>query len=358
MTADAVTAVWPYVLELCRALGEHEVDVLLAVMGPAPSSERRRAIEELPNVQVEHKPYALEWMNSPWSDVRSAGDWLLKLEEGWQPEVVHLNSYSLATRDFRAPRVVVGHSCACSWHEAVRGGEPPARWATYRRRVSEGLAAADAVIAPTRWMLKALDRHHGRPTGEVIPNARSASSFHVEPCKDPMVLAVGRVWDESKNLLMLDQAAEALDWPLMIAGGTDAPKKPTGKFCNAGLLGELPTKAVVDWLARASIFAHPAKYEPFGLSVLEAALSGCALVLADIPSLRETWGAAAVFVDPDQPSAWTGTLNRLIADRGGREELARRALERARCFSPGAQATAYLASYEAVIERRRPARAS
>ncbi len=32
----------------------------------------------------------------------------------------------------------------------------------------------------------------------------------------------------------------------------------------------------------------PARYEPFGLSVLEAALSGCALVLGDIPSLRES----------------------------------------------------------------------
>ena len=33
----------------------------------------------------------------------------------------------------------------------------------------------------------------------------------------------------------------------------------------------------------------PARYEPFGLSILEAALSGCALVLGDLPSLRELW---------------------------------------------------------------------
>ena len=32
-------------------------------------------------------------------------------------------------------------------------------------------------------------------------------------------------------------------------------------------------------LSAASVYVLPAKYEPFGLSVLEAALSGCALVL-------------------------------------------------------------------------------
>ncbi len=44
-------------------------------------------------------------------------------------------------------------------------------------------------------------------------------------------------------------------------------------------------------------------YEPFGLSVLEAALSGCALVLGDIPSLRENWDGAADFAEPTTFSA-------------------------------------------------------
>jgi glycogen synthase len=58
-----------------------------------------------------------------------------------------------------------------------------------------------------------------------------------------------------------------------------------------------------DWYARASIYALPARYEPFGLSALEAALSGCALILGDIPSLREVWLEAAPYVSPDDESA-------------------------------------------------------
>ena len=67
-------------------------------------------------------------------------------------------------------------------------------------------------------------------------------------------------------------------------------------------------------IARAAIYALPAHYEPFGLSILEAAMSGCALVLGDIPSLREIWGDAAVFVHPDNRDAVARCL--AAADRG------------------------------------------
>ena len=39
-----------------------------------------------------------------------------------------------------------------------------------------------------------------------------------------------------------------------------------------------------------------ARYEPFGLAVLEAAQAGMRLVLSDIPSFRELWDGAATFV--------------------------------------------------------------
>ena len=46
------------------------------------------------------------------------------------------------------------------------------------------------------------------------------------------------------------------------------------------LLGQLDREALAVADGSAAIFAHPARYEPFGLVVLEAALAGCALVLA------------------------------------------------------------------------------
>ncbi len=88
-----------------------------------------------------------------------------------------------------------------------------------------------------------------------------------------------------------------------------------------------------------------ARYEPFGLSVLEAALAGCALVLGDVPSLRELWDDAAVFVAPDDADALRGALAALIADARGRTRLAERAHERAGSYDTERMAAAYLALY-------------
>jgi glycosyltransferase involved in cell wall biosynthesis len=54
-----------------------------------------------------------------------------------------------------------------------------------------------------------------------------------------------------------------------------------------------------------------ARYEPFGLAVLEAAQAGCAVVLSDIPTFRELWDCAAVFVDADNSSRLAHVLGAL-----------------------------------------------
>lgn len=106
------------------------------------------------------------------------------------------------------------------------------------------------------------------------------------------------------------------------------------------------------WLGRAALFALPARYEPFGLSALEAGLAGCALVLGDIPSLREVWGDAAYFVPPEEPEALRQALVKLSGDLAARIELAVRARRRALEYSPARQAAGYLAVYEAARARR------
>jgi glycosyltransferase involved in cell wall biosynthesis len=105
-------------------------------------------------------------------------------------------------------------------------------------------------------------------------------------------------------------------------------------------------------LGRAAIFAAPARYEPFGLGILEAAASGCALVLGDIASLRENWQGAAVFVAPDDRAAWRVALRDLIEDESGRELRAAAAQQRARGFSREAMAARYAALYRVMVDER------
>jgi len=148
------------------------------------------------------------------------------------------------------------------------------------------------------------------------------------------------VWDEGKNIAALTRVAPRLDWPVYVAGesrGADL------HGCIA--LGRLSADAMADWDGRASIFALPALYEPFGLSPLEAALSGCALVLGDLPSLREVWGDAAIFVSPRSASDLESALQGLIHNPSLRTTMSERARERAREFTADRMAAGYLEVY-------------
>lgn len=359
LTADTVGGVWTYALDLAGALGAHGVEVALATMGAPLSATQQAAVRALPAVEVYPSQFKLEWMADPWLDVERAGEWLLEIEARVGPDVVHLNSYAHGALAWRAPRLVVGHSCVLSWWEAVHGGSAPAEWERYRQAVRRGLQAADLVIAPTGAMLAALEWHYGPlPAARVVPNGRhlpqgvDTSGPPRTSAKEPFVLAAGRLWDEAKNVATLAAVAPRLPWPVYVAGDDAHPGGRRAALAGVQSLGWLAPAALAAWLARAAIYCLPARYEPFGLSALEAGLARCALVLGDVPSLREVWGDAAVFVPPDDFGALGRALTTLIADAERRAALAAAAHARALTFTPARMASGYLAAYRNLLAAR------
>jgi glycogen synthase len=349
MTVDAVGGVWSYALELARALAPSGVEIVLATMGPLPSAAQREEAARCGNVRLETSEYRLEWMQNPWTDLERAGDWLLTLEQREQPDLVHLNGYIHAALPWRAPVCVVAHSCSCSWWRAVKHEPAPESWDRYRTAVRRGLDAATVVIAPTRAMLAALTTEYGHVGNpRVIYNARDASHFPVLE-KERFVLSAGRMWDEAKNLSALEYVAPSIEWPVYVAGERSLNGFGTVEPTYCCSLGALDHGELARWMGHASIYALPARYEPFGLSALEAAFAGCALVLGNIPSLRELWRDAALFVDPDDHEQLAHTLQRLIADGERRRTVARRCRARAFAFGAGEMASAYLHAYESAL---------
>jgi glycogen synthase len=334
MTADAVGGVWTYALDLSRALAALDIEVVVATMGRPPTHEQRAQAAAIPSLQLVESSYKLEWMDDPWDDVARAGGWLLDLERRYAPNVVHLNGYAHGGLPFRAPVLMVGHSCVLSWWQAVKAERAPLRYGAYRSRVRTGLSSADLVVAPTCSMLAALQHHYGPlPRSVVVSNACDLSEF-APRAKRPLVAAAGRIWDEAKNLQTLARAARDVSWAVCIAGESARPDGTGGEHAQladvVALPGQLSRSALAELLGHASIYAFPARYEPFGLSVLEAASAGAALVLGDIPSLRELWQGAAEFVAPDDHELLARTIEALSLDTSRREALARRARLRAR----------------------------
>jgi glycosyltransferase involved in cell wall biosynthesis len=339
LTSDCVGGVWTHSLDLARGLRAAGAEVVLATMG-APLRADQRAEAESAGVDALHESdFPLEWMESPWEGVDAAGEWLLEVADAESVDVLHSNSFAHGALDCKRPVVVVGHSCVVSWWRAVEGADPPREWDEYRRRVSAGLDAADAVVAPTRAMLRELERAYGRQSGIAIVNGSSAPETNAE--KEPFALAAGRMWDRAKGLDLLDRAAAGLQWPVLAAGEGGAAQ-------HVRALGRQSPRELAGLRGRAAIFVAPARYEPFGLAILEAARAGCALVLADIPSLRELWTGAAVFVDPRDATALRAALAELMAAPGERVRLGRAAQMHARRYSVERMVREYLGLYERV----------
>jgi glycosyltransferase involved in cell wall biosynthesis len=343
MTTDAVGGVWSYAIALSTALSRLGAEVHLVSLGRRPRSDQRATLDRT-NIRLIETDLALEWQDPDALDLDNAHRVLLALERETRPDIVHLNGFREATFDWHAPALVVAHSCVHSWglacNETSFLQEP--RWQRYRALVAEGLQGAAAWVAPTCAFGEVVGRLYDpqRP-GRLIWNGIPAGG-HGSVQKDKFVLAAGRMWDKAKNLQVLADAAEGLSCPICVAGAGDDEALITPHLHQ---LGELPHDELRRWMHRAAIFVSPALYEPFGLAVLEAASAGCALVLSDIPTFRELWQDAAVFVVPTDVGAIRSTLNWLAADHAARASLQDAARQRAARYTVRRMAASYAELY-------------
>ena len=322
-------------------------------MGGPPSPAQRSAAEAASGLTLIASDHRLEWMEDPWDDVARAGDWLLSLARETRPDVVHLGGYAHAGLPFDAPVVVGAHSSVCTWWQAVHGCEAPPSWDRYRAAVARGLSRASAVVAPTRAMLDALRAQYG-PLGRsvVIPNGADREGAPRRD-REPFILAAGRAWDPAKGFDVLARVAPSLTWPVVVAGSDLHPSGSRRPLAGVRSVGPLGASALAGFMDRAAIYALPARYEPFGLSALEAGLAGAALVLGDVPSLREVWGDAATYVAPGDEPALHEALTKLIASPAARADLAIKARARALRFSTARMVQSTLTLYVSLIAARK-----
>jgi len=356
MTTDAVGGVWVYTTTLARALASRGDRVTLITLGPAPSEAQKAQLAGLPGMNLVVTDLALEWMDPAGEDSRRAAYTLLSLVHDLRPDVVHLNSFREGALAWPAPVLVVAHSCVLSWWEACHGCLPDEpRWLTYANSVGAGLRAADTWVAPTAAFRGAIESLYQPPTrGVVIHNGIEEARAPARE-KREVILASGRMWDKAKNLGALLDASRDIPWPLEISGPLNGPAgEAAPQDTNARFLGELGRDQLLGHMREVAIYAAPACYEPFGLGVLEAAQAGCALVLADIPTLRELWDDAAIFVEPHNTEDIAAALQLLCLTPELQRELQAAASRCARRYTIDATAKKYDALYDSLLGRTAP----
>ncbi len=338
VTADTVGGVWSYAKELVTGLVRQGVRVTLVSFGNIPAPSQIDWIEPLRLVDFHPTAFRLEWMQEAEDDIEASRDFLMSIIEETRPDVLHLNQYCYGNLPVSIPRIVVAHSDVVSWWATVKHEEPQdvewMRW--YRNAVSEGLAGATAVVAPSNWMLRQIQTWYSRiQQGRVIYNGRTAALFNPHVSKDDYILSVGRLWDGGKQAVLLTRIEPPA--PVFIVGAEDhADATLRGKTALAGssvkvrLKGPQSEGQLRHWFGRASVYAATSVYEPFGLAPLEAAFSRCAIVANDIPSFREIWGDTVCYFRTNDPASLQRQLERLQGNRELRLRYANLAYNRAR----------------------------
>ena len=357
MTADTVGGVWTYTRELVTQLSRLGVKITLVSMGQIPSLDQSEWLEGLANVSYHPTAFRLEWMQDPQIDLEQSSGFLQSVIEETKPDVLHLNQYYYGSLDYPLPRLVVAHSDVVSWWVSVHGAEPPdSDWIRqYRENVSRGLAAADLVVAPSRWMLEQVIRIYGpQRRSAVVYNGRDPELFVPETPKENLAISVGRLWDAGKQACLL--LRDDLPVKTILVG---SEQSPDGVIARAQSIGRLPDLQMLgvqsesqlrQLLSRASIYIATSRYEPFGLAPLEAALSGCALIANDIPTFREIWGDDAVYFERNNTQSLQLTIQELASNPKQRSECAGRVLERAqRHFTSERMAGDYLELYRSLV---------
>lgn len=201
------------------------------------------------------------------------------------------------------------------------------RWPTWRRSL---LDSADAVLPNSRAEAGQLVRLFGADPGRihVVPNGVSPRFAAADPTRfrsqvgtADCVLYTGRI-EPRKNVHALVAAAKAVGFPLVVIGNTPPGQEAYRRACaQAGGNGVtwLPAVAhddptLASAYAAARVFALPSWFETPGLSALEAAVAGCALVITPNGCTREYFGERVAYARPDRPREIRQALRRAWDD--------------------------------------------
>lgn len=185
----------------------------------------------------------------------------------------------------------------------------------------------------------------------LIPNTIDVAAFDADAVKVPMRVAfLGR--DEPRK--GLDVLLDAFG-PLhaahpeaeLVVMGAQRPARPGVRF-----LGPVNDATKRRELSVASTFVAPnTGGESFGLILLEAMASGCAVVASGLPAFHFVAQDAAIYAAPGDPAGIRRALETLLLDREVQAEYRTRARARSREFDRSRAVADYLKVYAEAVDK-------
>jgi glycosyltransferase involved in cell wall biosynthesis len=160
-----------------------------------------------------------------------------------------------------------------------------------------------------------------------------AAQPHPQPIGRKIILAVGRLeaYKQTDQLLMALPLLPP-EYELVVIG--NGPQRPwieqlaaeLGVRARLRLLDHVPQADLLSWYRSADVFVSLSQRESFGMTLLEGAAAGAAIVASNIPAHREVAGYLppdrALFVEPGCAPEYLSRAVALSARRGRADDTA------------------------------------
>jgi glycosyltransferase involved in cell wall biosynthesis len=277
------------------------------------------------------------------------------------PDVYHDTKNALPF-GLRVPAVVTVHDLA--YHTVPKTFPPASRW-FLRRATGHAVRNARAIVVPSQATAADLARYHPSSAGRVhviphgidpapVVSAESLAEVRQRlQLPEHFVLHVGTL-QVRKNVDLVVQAVRALrarglPHRAVLIGRkgwlADAALREIERDDTALWLPHVTAADLAAIYALSDAFVSPSAYEGFGLAVADALAAGVPTVIADVSSLPELCGDAAVRLPALTAAAIADTLGALLADPARARALGRAGRELAQRFRWSAAAAAHAAVY-------------
>jgi glycosyltransferase involved in cell wall biosynthesis len=230
---------------------------------------------------------------------------------------------------------------------------------------------ADCVITISEFSKQTLLEKHRLPEQKIVVSHHCADSIFYDknrvlpslsqPLPDVFVLYPANFWQHKNHegllkalRILREEEGLAIDAVLtgfpMPNGYPLAAKAAEYRVASqVHVLGHVSVGELARLYRNARMLVFPSRFEGFGIPLLEAMASGCPVAAANVASIPEVTGDAAVLFDPEQPRDIANAIARLWRDRSLRDDMAMRGRERARAFSPARMAQAHLTAFDRAV---------
>jgi glycosyltransferase involved in cell wall biosynthesis len=362
VTTDTLSSVWTHTRELVSGLINRGVRVTLVSFGDIPLAYQTKWMDSLQNLDYRPTAFRLDWMQDGQQDFEDSSRYLASLIKELKPDLLHLNQLCHGALPVDVPRVAVAHGDLITWWLGVHGREPaPTPWLRwYREVIRRGIEEATMLVAPSSWMLDLIRENYGSPArSTIVYVGRNPIFFNPYVSKHGYALAVGRMVDPARQVSLLTKYSHSV--PVCIVDSDGQPTDPDVTVsadvklkvddANLSLKGPQTETQMRTLYSRAGIFVAASRYDPLGLSMLEAAFSRCAIVANDVPCHREIWGDAAIYFQENDAESLADVIHRLHQQPDLCKGYAARAFQRARDqFTASRMVDNYIELYSRVLK--------